>query len=49
MRTQVILKCTETGDENYYTSRNKKLKTERMEVMKYSPRLRRYTLHKEKK
>lgn len=49
MRAQVILKCTECGDENYYTTRNKKLQTERLETMKYCPRLRKHTLHREKK
>ncbi len=49
MRTLVTLKCTETGDENYQTTKNKKLHPERIEVKKYSPRLRKYTLHREKK
>lgn len=49
MRHQVILVCTESGDENYITTRNRKLHTERMEVKKYSPRLRKHTLHREKK
>ena len=31
----------------YMTSRNKKLKTEKQELMKYNPFLRRHTLHKE--
>ncbi|MGF1678279.1 MAG: 50S ribosomal protein L33 [Candidatus Methylacidiphilales bacterium] len=52
MRDQVILECTEARKEGkppsrYITSRNKKLKTERMEVKKYNPFLRRHTLHKE--
>ena len=29
------------------TSRNKKLKTEKIELMKFNPFLRRHTLHKE--
>ncbi|CAM4195887.1 50S ribosomal protein L33 [Erysipelothrix inopinata] len=49
MRTQVILKCAECGEENYYTSRNKKVQLERMEVTKYCPRDKKHTLHKEKK
>lgn len=49
MREQVILKCTECGDENYITTKNKKKHPERMEVYKYSPRLRKKTLHREKK
>ena len=46
-RTRVTLACTECGDRNYTTTRNKKLHPERMEAMKYCPRLRRYTLHRE--
>lgn len=49
MREQVILVCTECGEENYTTTRNKKLKPTKMEVKKYCPKLRRYTMHKEKK
>lgn len=49
MRNQVILVCTECGEENYITTRNRKLHAERMEVKKYCPRLRKYTVHKEKK
>ncbi|AGN24167.1 50S ribosomal protein L33 [Erysipelothrix rhusiopathiae SY1027] len=48
MRTQAILVCTECGEENYHTSRNKKVQLERMEVTKYCPRERKHTLHKEK-
>ena len=48
-RAQAILKCTECGEENYYTSRNKKVQLERMEINKYCPRDRKHTLHKEKK
>jgi large subunit ribosomal protein L33 len=52
MRDQVILECTEAKAEGkpvsrYITTRNKKLKTERMQVKKYNPNLRRHTLHKE--
>lgn len=49
MRAQVILKCTECGEENYHTSRNKSLQQERMEVTKYCPVDRKHTLHKETK
>jgi len=49
MRVQVILECTETGDRNYITTKNKRKNPERLELMKYSPRLRRHTLHRETK
>ena len=51
-REVVTLECTEARKEGkspsrYMSSRNKKLKTEKIEIMKYNPFLRRHTLHKE--
>ena len=46
-REHVMLVCTETGDINYYTSRNRL--GEKLELKKYNPKLRRRTLHKEKR
>jgi large subunit ribosomal protein L33 len=43
----VMMVCTETGDINYYTSRSKT--AAKLELKKYNPRLRKHTLHKEKK
>lgn len=43
----VMLVCSETGDINYYTSRAKT--SPKLELKKYNPRLRKHTLHKEKK
>ncbi len=53
-REQVILECTEAKAEGkpasrYMTTRNKKTKTERLELKKYNPFLRRHTLHRERK
>ena len=48
-RDQVILKCTECGNENYLTTRNKKTHTAKMEIKKFCPHCRKMTLHKEKK
>ena len=48
-REIVQLQCTESGRINYTTRKNKKLHPERMELMKYSPVLRKHTLHKEVK
>lgn len=49
-RNVVGLKCTETGIINYYYERGKK-KGDRakIEIKKFSPRLRKHTLHKEVK
>jgi large subunit ribosomal protein L33 len=51
-REVITIECTEARKEGkspsrYTSSRNKKLKTEKMETMKYNPALRRHTLHKE--
>jgi len=49
MREKITLACTEKGDRNYTTTKNKKTHPERLEMMKYCPRLRKHTLHKETK
>lgn len=46
-RIVVGLVCTETGDMNYITTVNK-LKNPKMEIKKYSPKLRKVTIHKAK-
>lgn len=49
MRDNIILKCTECGEENYISTRNKKTHTEKMEIKKYCPKCKKMTVHKEKK
>ena len=52
-RVQVILECTEhkasgmPGTSRYITTKNRKNTPDRLELMKYNPILKRYTLHKE--
>ena len=51
-RENVTIECTEARKEGkspsrYQTSRNKKLKTEKIQLKKYNPFLRRHTLHRE--
>ena len=52
-RVQVILECTEhketgvAGMSRYITTKNKKNTTERLELEKYNPVLKKYTVHKE--
>ena len=52
-RVQVILECTEhketgvAGMSRYITTKNKKNTTERLELKKYYPVLKKYTVHKE--
>ena len=54
-RVQVILECTEQrqsgvpGISRYITTKNKKNTNERLELKKYNPYLKRYTVHKELK
>jgi len=44
-RLLVGLICTECGRQDYVTTYNK-LNTQKLEIMKYSPQLRKHTLHK---
>ena len=51
-REIITIECTVARKEGktpsrYTTTRNKKTKTERLELKKYNPFLRRHTLHKE--
>lgn len=52
-RIQVILECTEhkksgePGTSRYITTKNRKNTTERMEIKKYNPILKKHTIHKE--
>ncbi|GAA0457780.1 50S ribosomal protein L33 [Alkalibacillus silvisoli] len=49
MRVQITLACTETGDRNYISTKNKRTNPDRLELKKYSSRLGRHTLHRETK
>ncbi|MBC8054338.1 MAG: 50S ribosomal protein L33 [Sphingobacteriaceae bacterium] len=52
-RVQVILECTEQkesgvpGMSRYITTKNKKNTTERLELKKFNPHMRKVTVHKE--
>lgn len=52
-RVQVILECTEQkasgvpGMSRYITTKNRKNTTERLELKKFNPYLKKYTNHKE--
>ena len=52
-RIQTILECTEhkargmAGMSRYVTEKNRKNNPDRMEIKKYNPVLKKYTLHKE--
>jgi len=49
MRDIVTLQCTECKRRNYTTTRNKKQKTEKLQLKKYCRFDRKHTLHKEVK
>ena len=48
-RVTVPLVCTECKHENYFTEKNKKNTTEKLEIKKYCKWCNKQTLHKEKK
>jgi large subunit ribosomal protein L33 len=53
-REHITLECTEAKAEGkpasrYFSTKNKKLQQEKLELMKYNPNLRRHTLHRERK
>lgn len=48
-RVTIILKCTECGEENYITSKNKRKHPDRLEQNKYCSRCNKSTIHREKK
>ena len=48
IRIQVILECTEApGTSRYATVKNRRNTTQRIELRKYNPVLRKHTVHKE--
>ncbi len=49
MRVNITLACTETGERNYITTKNKRNNPDRLELKKYCPKLKRVTLHRETK
>ena len=52
-RIQIILECTEhkssgmPGTSRYVTQKNRKNTPDRLELKKYNPILKKYTIHKE--
>lgn len=49
MRVNITLECTECGEQNYITTKNRSNNDERLEMQKYCPRERTKTLHRETK
>ena len=48
-RISITLKCTECGEENYLTSKNKRNTPDRLQLKKYSPKLRKHVIFTEVK
>jgi len=46
-RFLIGLECTETGLRTYVSQKNRINSTDKLQLMKYNPRLKKHTLHKE--
>ena len=46
-RILIALECIETGMRTYVSQKNKINTPDKMQMMKYNPKLRKHTLHKE--
>lgn len=49
MRVNITLACTECGERNYISKKNKRNNPERLEMKKYCSREMKQTLHRETK
>lgn len=49
MRVNITLECTECGERNYISTKNKRTNPERIELKKYCSRDKKHTLHRETK
>lgn len=49
MRVDITLKCTECGEENYISTKNKRNQPQRIDLKKYCPKCNKQTIHREKK
>ncbi|MFC4651467.1 50S ribosomal protein L33 [Lactococcus nasutitermitis] len=47
MRVKITLRCTSCGSKNYISSKNKATHPEKVESLKFCPKERLVTLHKE--
>lgn len=48
-RENIILQCTECKNRNYFTDKNKKTTTERLEFKKFCNTCRKHQVHRETK
>lgn len=47
MRENITMACTECGERNYISEKNKRNNPDRLELNKYCPREKKVTLHRE--
>lgn len=47
VRPKITLACTESGERNYITTKNRRNNPDRLEIKKYCPKLNKHTIHKE--
>ena len=48
-RDKIILACNECKNRNYFTTKNKRLHPDKMEVKKFDPKVRKHVVYKETK
>uniref|UniRef100_A0A7C4U6Y4 Large ribosomal subunit protein bL33 n=1 Tax=candidate division WOR-3 bacterium TaxID=2052148 RepID=A0A7C4U6Y4_UNCW3 len=49
MREQITFVCSVCKSKNYYSTKNKKLKKDKIVIKKFCPKCRKHTEHKEEK
>lgn len=49
VRVNITLACTECGERNYISTKNKRNNPDRLELKKYCPRDKKTTVHRETK
>jgi len=49
MRVNINLECTECGDRNYLTTKNKRTMPGKLEIKKFDPVARKHVIYKETK
>lgn len=47
MRVNITMACTQCGERNYISKKNRRNNPDRLELNKYCPRERQVTLHRE--
>ena len=48
-RDKIILACSDCKNRNYFTTKNKRTKPEKLEIKKFDPKARKHVMYKETK